>query len=307
MPTMKTRWSWIAVLAGAGLLGAPTGLQGQEARLVAPAPAGAVPRGAEGEFLARATMADVRGFYDGRYGPARADGDGWRGPGAVAELDGALYWEVISFDESRVITGEPLNEAMQTTAAGVTLEGPLPDPEAGDPEPRVVGPYYRELRTIVRAGAAMPEVERPATASDIAPILRKYRHLATLHFPVVQTEEGQVPFPEVHFDRCEERLRSPAADVMSEEERQAAATRLQELYMLGKFEEAQRLTERIAGTATIAGGRDRLLAALSLEGVKHWEGCLTELAEEGYPLLVRISTHPETWELQRWWDRRGES
>ena len=291
-------------------------LPAQSPRLVAPLYPGAVPSGEPGVYLTQDSPEEVRAFYEGRLGGGKVYDGGilkTLGPGIRPE-EGDVYWTVSTRDEALAITKEPLNEALQTTAAGVVLEEPLP-PVARPPEMelgsvRAVGDYFERLAHLTRVGTLEP--------SDVEPLIQRYLPLARMHYRRVESPDGRVvPFYEDQSVRCIEGVMAGGipGDIQAEstpQDLEAMTARLQELYAQGKLQEAMALQQKIteqamAGQMAEAVAEDDegvLPTTSSEEMLEGLEGCLRELEPEGYTTRIRISTHPSEWELDRWWERR---
>lgn len=213
------------------------------------------------------------------------------------------------------ITGEPLNEAMETSAAGVMLEGPLPEvtrpPEMELGSLRAVGSYFERLAHLTRVGTL--------EASDVDPLIQEHLPLARMHYRRVPLDDGRlVPFYEPQSYQCMDALMSGRVlgDIQAESDPQdleAMTARLQQLYAEGKIQEAMALQQKIteqamAGRMAEAVAEDEegiLPTASSQEMMEGLKTCLSELRAEAYPTRIRISTHPREWEIDRWWERRN--
>jgi hypothetical protein len=307
------RWS-LAGLAGLTAVLAAAPLAGQSPRLVAPVYPGAVPAGEPGVYLSADSPEQVRAFYEARLGPGTLDrGRTMRTLGLGLYPDsGQIYWAVVSFDEARAITGEPLNENMQTSAAGVVIAGPLPPvrrPPASElGSLRAVGDYFGQLEHLTRVGT----LER----GDVDPVYERYLPLARMHFRLVETEDRMRPLHEVQPYRCREQAMGGRmlGDIQAsgEDDLEAMAARLAELYAAGKVAEAialqQKITEqsmaRGLAKSNAASGEDAIPTVSSAQMLELLDRCLAELEAEGYRTRIKISTHPAEWQLDRWWDRR---
>lgn len=294
MKTMK-----IAALA-ALLTAGP--LTGQAARWVAPVYPGAVDGGETGTFLSAHEPGRVIAFYEARLGPARLAGESVPSIAPYARPHtGDHYWIAISFDQARSITGESLNENMYTTPAGLLVRGPLPERELDSVRPgelRAVGSYFDQLETMVRLGS----MDR----ARMQPLVRKYRHLARMHYPRVERDGRLVPLYQVQSQECGDRVfaggvvkTSPAAG----ESVEAMTERMQALLSAGEVQEALKLQQRIMEKA-MAGAMAEQTADAEADGIpvlgadevlERVDACLADLAKGAYPTLITISTHPSQW------------
>lgn len=277
---------------------------------MAPVYPGAVPGGEPGVYLSSDPPEQVRSFYEARLGPAtRADPDHHvvLGPGLSPD-SGAVYWTVVTRDEALVITGEPLNEALQTTAAGVVVEGPGPavDRPPADEWGRVpvVGDYFASLEHLTRVSSLQ--------ASDVDPLVERYLPLARLHYRRVQDDDGAlVSYYERQHRECSERATQGRvlSDVQgaSESDLDAMAAKVEKLYAEGKIQEAMDLQMKLSEQAMAsvmaeAAEEDGGLPTVSSGDVlQATASCLAELEGEGRPTRIQISTHPTEWKLDRWW------
>lgn len=288
----------------------PRPLAAQGPRLVAPVYPGAVPAGEKGVWLTSDAPEDVRSFFEETLGPGkRSDGLTMLALGQNIRVEeGDLYWTVVTFDEARAITGEGLSENMETTAAGVVIEAPLPPvdrPPAGQlGSLRAVGTYFERLEHLTRVGSL--------EAADIEPVVRRYLPLASMRYRTVERADGTpAPLYEIQSVRCTEealagRILGDARGA-GEEDLEAMTARLQALYAEGKIQEAMELQQKITEQA-MGGMMEEVAAENEEEGLptmssgemlEALEGCLAELAEEAYPTRFRISTHPSEWTVRR--------
>jgi len=318
-PGTTRRWQNIGWRRSVGTLaflmvGPGSSLWAQSPDLVAPLYPGAVSAGDPGVYLTHDPPEEVRAFYEASLG-AGTEHDGrvmkTLGPG-IRPRDGDVYWTVVSREEALDITGEPLNEALQTSAAGVVLRGPLPPtprpPEMELGSVRAVGTYFERLAYLARMGSLEP--------TDVEPLIQEYLPLARMHYRMVETGDGRrVPFYEDQAVRCSEEVTAGRVlgDVEAEstpEDLESMTGRLQELFAQGKIQEAMALQQKITEQA-MAGQMEEAMAedeegllptASSQEVLEGLRGCLRELASEGYSTRILISTHPSAWELDRWWE-----
>jgi hypothetical protein len=296
------------------MVGPGSSLCAQSPDLVAPIYPGAVSAGDPGVYLTQDPPEDVRAFYEASLGTGtKHDGRVMMtlGPG-IRPRDGDLYWTVVSREEALDITGEPLNEALQTSAAGVVLRGPLPPtprpPEMELGSVRAVGTYFERLAYLARMGTLKPP--------DVESLVQEYFPLARMHYRVVKTGDGRrVPFYEDQSVRCTEKVLGGRVlgDVEAEstpEDLESMTARLQDLYAQGKIQEAMALQQKITEQA-MAGQMEEAMAedeegllptASSQEVLEGLRGCLRELASQGYSTRILISAHPSAWELDRWWE-----
>lgn len=288
-------------LAAAFLAAVP--LTAQNARWVAPVYPGAIDGGERGVFLSRASPERVIAFYEARVGAGTPAGESvpWIAPYARPRK-GDTYWIVVSFDEARGITGESLSENMTTTPAGVLVRGPIPQPRFDPDQPvdvRAVGGYFDRLESFVRLGTLQ--------RSEIQPLIRKYLPLATMHYPRVERNGRQVPLYEAQEARCGDEILGGqmvrTAPATSEEDLEAMQERMQALLAAGEVQAAMQLQQQIMAQA-MAGrmseaaaeaGDDELPTLSSAQLLEKFDACLEELAQNAYPTLITISTHPSQW------------
>lgn len=197
------------------------------------------------------------------------------------------------------MTGEPLNEAPATRAAGVLIEAVHPDHESGAVSaPNVVGLMFNDLRAVVRASGANPARYEAA--------IERNADLARSYYPIVgQDERGDpVRFDAQVYARCEREIRPsgipsdlemPELQELSDEEREALAARVQQLFVQGKVEEAQKVMERLAGGPAPAPSGDMGEGGLR-EMADQWVACIEELRPRAYTTRIAIDTHPNTWD-----------
>lgn len=213
-------------------------------------------------FYTKADIEEVRAFYEQKYGPMQNDYLYGQSLGAQKGIWPFVFSkQIMSMEEVRnyvTILPEP---------AGVELRALDPEQYVAPYAHRAVEPYFEMLRQVVAVDEADQEEYKEAE--------EQFRHLAWLYYQKTEEvdESGKrLTMDQVIYRRC----RDAQQQGMSEEE---LAAKLQKLYMAGKFDEAQELSER-------AGG---------YRSWDHWIGCLEELEEQAYKTLIVIHKHPSDW------------
>ena len=207
-------------------------------------------------FYAKEDVSEVRNHYEQRHGPMS---------------EGAL-----SGQESGIVYSRPLMSRQEVRSfvsilpepAGIVLRALDPERHTAPYAHRVVEPFFEQLRQVVALGDADREEYEAAE--------ERFRHLAWSYFQLTdqRNESGErLATDEIILREC----RSRQQQGMDEEE---LAAELQRLYMAGKFEEAQQLSESVGGM----GSWD------------HWIDCLERLEEEAYKTLMVIHKHPSLWD-----------
>ena len=293
-----------AAVAALLAVGAGATLAAQSPKLVGPVYPGAVPERADAAahaaitwsvvYLSRDGLDAVTAFYDENLGATRSDE-----ASRLPSDDPRHRWRVISLRDAFAMTGEPLNEAPATRAAVVTVEAVHPTHESGAVSaPNVLGQMFNDLRAVVRASGVDPAPYEAAIARN--------QDLARSYYPIVDRDAKGEP---VRFDaqvyaRCEREVRPsgvgdpgemPEPRELSDEEREALAARIQQLYMQGKVDEAQKVMEQLAGGAIPTPAADPGMGGLE-EMADQWVACIEELRPRAYTTRILIDTHPTTWD-----------
>lgn len=290
-----------AVAVVLALAAAP--LAGQTPTLAAPVYPGAVPEVEQSPpkpsqsrriyYLTRDSLAQVTAFYDEAVSRRNLEMDRNR----YDFQDTRHHWTAFTLREAFAITGEPLSENPSTQTALVIAEAVHPTSTTGGTEtPNVVEQFFHSLNAVAQVGGAAPG------AYDH--VLESNRDLLHAYFPVVAWEgDRPVRADRAIFDRCEREVRPagfagpgevPAPQELSEEEAAALAARIQQLYMQGKADEAQKLMMEAAGNPSLSMGDTGPAGALEM--ADQWVTCIEELRASAYFTRIRIDTHPSTWD-----------
>lgn len=217
-------------------------------------------------FYAKEDIQEVRKFYERKYGPmSRRDLYSYMFDKNEAEEESGSYlFSRVIMDREEVadyvkILPEP---------AGVELQALDPGKHTASYTHRAVEPYFERLRQVVAIGDAGEKEYRTAE--------ERYRHLAWSYYQKTEERDDsgrRLAMDQVIYNGCRNRQQQGMNEV-------ELAAKLQQLYMAGKFEEAQKLSENIGGQ----GSWDR------------WIGCLEELESHAYKTLIVIHKHPSIWE-----------
>jgi hypothetical protein len=292
------RLAAIALVASAGWAGiaagnaaAQTAGAGEE-QLLAPIYPGSVryPRDELGigfaytaAFLSKDDLATVKAFYERELGPFQ-DGPLDEGTySADQRAPGYVYSRVI------VPTAEVLKYIsygeLGTPDAGMVIAAVEPK-QVDDPSSYpVVGPIFEKLQEIIQLQSAGQtagfEVAKGHDAAELEQVIERYKDLAWRHYLPSDEEKpwtGNRPtIAEAIVERCEKE---------NKPDKEALATRIQQLVMQGKAEEAQKLAMSMVEGGGESGSWDV------------WVECLQEIEKNAYRTWIAIDEHPSVWKAR---------